>query len=344
MVNPSDTQGQPGQQGQRQSQFSSGFSEQQRRELNDTVAQAVAQAVTQAMRTINNSGSGPTPSGGTSSDGNPSGGNGGDRGTQDWKLDEVDFFDSEYEDANNAFIVNAGRHVFYRNVYAFIDRLKDVVFLRGEDKLRIMIFQCLRGFALIWHSMELFDVEKLLLRDAFVNFWAIVLIIRFKKRTSMTLLRFQRKRYIMTHAREQKNSRLFVQDIFRHVKAAEMSFIHNQLTMAWNNMDWEFRRDIPEPTSDINIRKFLEQLDFKSSIWFDMARRTEGQASSQRSNSNSKSNRRGRTDGFNQSLYDNVVFSSQYSSRSQGWIFYQFQSSVYQYRQYFNSEQQGRSV
>ena len=106
-------------------------------------------------------------------------------------------------------------------------------------------------------------------------------------------------------------------------------------------MNWEFRRDISKSTSNINIRKFLKQLDFKSNIWFDIIKRTNDQVfNNQKNNSNNKSNKRGCTDDFNQSSYNNVVFSSQYSSRSQNWISYQFQNSTYQYRQYFNSEQQ----
>ena len=35
----------------------------------------------------------------------------------------------------------------------------------------------------------------------------------------------------MTYAREQKNSQLFAQNIFRYIKTAEIKFIHNQLIM-----------------------------------------------------------------------------------------------------------------
>lgn len=38
----------------------------------------------------------------------------------------------------------------------------------------------------------------------------------------------------------------FVQDIIRFSKAANLTSVQNQLTMAWNNLDWEFRLHIPE--------------------------------------------------------------------------------------------------
>ena len=79
----------------------------------------------------------------------------------------------------------------------------------------------------------------------------------------------------MIHAREQKNSQLFVQNIFCHVKTAEMRFVHNQLIMIWNNINWKFKRGISKSIPNINIRKFLKQFDFKSSIWFDMIRKAD---------------------------------------------------------------------
>ena len=140
---------------------------------------------------INNSKSKFTFSNETSFDDNLSDDNNNeDRETQNWKSDEIDFFDSEYEDVNNALIINVDKHVFYRNVYAFTDKLKNIALLRDENKFRIIISQCLRKSVLIWHFMKLFDVEKLLLRNAFVNSWTIVLIIRFKKHIPITLLRF----------------------------------------------------------------------------------------------------------------------------------------------------------
>ena len=38
----------------------------------------------------------------------------------------VKFFDFDYEDINNSVIVNVDRHVFYKNVYIFDDRLKNL--------------------------------------------------------------------------------------------------------------------------------------------------------------------------------------------------------------------------
>ena len=40
------------------------------------------------------------------------------------KLKEVGFFDLEYKDIRS--IVNAGKYIFYKDIYVFVDRLKNI--------------------------------------------------------------------------------------------------------------------------------------------------------------------------------------------------------------------------
>lgn len=55
---------------------------------------------------------------------------------REWKAEEVGFFDSDYEDANDSPIVTVGRHSLYRDVYTFVGRLKGLAKQRYIDKLR----------------------------------------------------------------------------------------------------------------------------------------------------------------------------------------------------------------
>ena len=89
---------------------------------------------------------------------------GDDRPDRGWTPEEIGFFDPEAEGTDP--VVNAGKHVFYRDVFAFVDRLKDMAPLKGPEKLRTVLPQCLRGAALIWHSTELTDLEKSMIREA----------------------------------------------------------------------------------------------------------------------------------------------------------------------------------
>ena len=59
-----------------------------------------------------------------------------DLSQRDWKAEEVDFFDSGLEEQNDAPIVTVGRHSFYRDVYAYVDRPKHLAKQRSPDKLR----------------------------------------------------------------------------------------------------------------------------------------------------------------------------------------------------------------
>ena len=105
---------------------------------------------------------------------------------KDWNVDDIEFFDFATKSTDS--IVNIDKHVFYKNVYAFTNRLKDMTTIKNDSKLRTIISQCFREFVLIWHSIELIDLEKEMLRNAFLTTWYNVMIKRFKKRTSIALI------------------------------------------------------------------------------------------------------------------------------------------------------------
>lgn len=106
-----------------------------------------------------------------------------------WIYEDVDFFDFSYKD--NSFIINVDKHVFYRDIYTFINRLKDMTIHRTFDKIKNFISQCFRKSALIWHSAELSDLEKKMLRKTSLTMWYNALIKRFKQRISIVLINIQ---------------------------------------------------------------------------------------------------------------------------------------------------------
>ena len=58
----------------------------------------------------------------------------------------VEFFDFDYENVNNSAIVNVDRHVFYKNVYIFDDRLKNLAkdFI-DEQRMQKLILKYFRN-------------------------------------------------------------------------------------------------------------------------------------------------------------------------------------------------------
>jgi hypothetical protein len=187
-----------------------------------------------------------------------------------WTTDEIEFFDSDVDEDDS--IINVDRHVFYKNIYVFVDRLKNMIKIRDDDKLRTILSQCFRDASLIWHFIELFDMKKNLLRQINLTSWYQILINRFKKRISIALSTLQINRYTSIDAKAEKDSRIFAQNIFRFVKVANMNSIYNQLTIAWNDLDWQFWVNIFESTVITSIRKFLNQLSFMFDIWHEMTR------------------------------------------------------------------------
>ena len=181
-------------------------------------------------------------------------------------VENIDYFDLNYNDDFNstASIVNVERHVFYRDVYVFVNKLKNLAKdFTSESKIKKFVLDCLRESSLIWYSIELTKLEKNLLRNANLDMWSFALIRRFKERDAAALIALQTKKYIMTNARNERISRTYVQDIIRHAKTSKFISIYNQLLMTWNNLDLEFRMQISKPTTSITLNSFFEALNFK---------------------------------------------------------------------------------
>ena len=181
------------------------------------------------------------------------------RQTKDWSAKNIEFFDSTADDTD--FIINIDKHVCYRDVYVFTNRLKDMTVIKDDNKLKIVISQCLRESALTWHSIELSTLKKKMLREISLVNWYNALIRRFKKRTFVALVNMQTIKYIMKNARLHKNFKIFAQNFFRSIKAANLISTHNQFTIAWNNLTWQFRQHISEFTEQTTMREFFEQFD-----------------------------------------------------------------------------------
>ena len=61
------------------------------------------------------------------------------------KSEDLGFFDPEAEKEGN--LVTQGKHIFYRDVYAFANRLRDMASLKGEPKVQEVWTTCLKGTA-----------------------------------------------------------------------------------------------------------------------------------------------------------------------------------------------------
>ena len=149
-----------------------------------------------------------------------------------------------------------------------------MILIRDDDKLRIVISQCLRDIVFQWHFMKFFDLKKNLLWKVSFRKWYDVLITRFKKRFVFVLNRMHQFRYTFVDVKKRKNFRVYAQNIFRYAKIVKMNFIFNQIILTWNNFDWQFRRDISKSKFDIVIWKIFFHLNSKTHIWYEMIKFT----------------------------------------------------------------------
>ena len=63
---------------------------------------------------------------------------------------KVKFFDFIYENLNNFSIINVNRYIFYRNVFIFIDYLKNLIKKNIEEiKIKKFILDCFKDINLI---------------------------------------------------------------------------------------------------------------------------------------------------------------------------------------------------
>ena len=245
------------------------------------------------------------------------------------KSDDIGFFDPPYDEEmtgsqdSSVTVTNVGKDVTFKDVFVFCSRLKDIASQRSEIAVLAVLSGCLRGRALTWHASELSDTELEILRAANLDQWIKVLKKQFKVRTATALKNLQQEHYTFSDARNGRSPRAYVHDILRHARSAEMGNTLNQLTLAWNNLAFEFRRDIPEPTSSTTLSSFLDQVSGKAGIWEELARRA---SNSTRSNNQTRKDFRPRQDYEDrrqssssrqyQPQYQNNAYRSQQSSRS----------------------------
>ena len=129
--------------------------------------------------------------------------------------EDAGYFDPGYQNekehgaTSNGPAVNAGKHVYYRDVYVFyvlVGRLKNPARQRDGVKVRNVVTECLRGSALMWYSTELTDSERDLLRDSDLDRWYTTLINRFIIRMSVALAQLVHHSYGIQDLRKKQAS------------------------------------------------------------------------------------------------------------------------------------------
>jgi hypothetical protein len=210
------------------------------------------------------------PAGAAGTPGAVEGGNG------HWRADEVGFF---FPDLHSSYgssdIVTIGKDSFYRNATVFLDRLDDIVKLRGGELVRSNIPSCLRGAALQWYTTEVSDIEKASLRSPSTQVnpqdplhrWKIAIHRRWDPPASVALQNFMTTRYTFPMALAGVSMMQYFSTKIRLAKEAGFADTHKQLLAVWNGLDVEIREHIPEPDEDMSLERFRKGLEERERLW-----------------------------------------------------------------------------
>ena len=157
----------------------------------------------------------------------------------------------------------------YRDIYTWVERLKDLVYIHGSDDVKQVIQPCLRGSAATWWIAELTDEDRRKLRAADLQRWYSLLIKRFKIQTSVAISRITSSSYSPQDL-TRGSPRIWIHQMLHYAKAAEMDSTFNQLILIWNRFDANLRKDIPMPKPTTRLIDFLEQIDSMYPTWVDI--------------------------------------------------------------------------
>ncbi|KAJ5226093.1 hypothetical protein N7468_007318 [Penicillium chermesinum] len=77
-----------------------------------------------------------------------------------WKPSDIGLFNPEARDPSGKGIITISNVTNYKDVFVFIDRIKDLIPTKSEEIVRANLASCLRGSALGWYSSQLSELER----------------------------------------------------------------------------------------------------------------------------------------------------------------------------------------
>ena len=201
----------------------------------------------------------------------PNNSSGNDDRKASFRPQDVEFFDFILDESYGpGDVVQIKRDVYYRNVYLFVERIKNAVNMYTAEKVRSSLSSCLKKTVQIWYTEGLSDLKKKILRSLNIEVekWCDALIKKFKQSVSSALQSFSSESYSLDDLKNKRDMSSFVFAIMRHAKAANIADVHGQLIWIYNAIASELARDIDSPKETISVSIFFKQFDNKREIWF----------------------------------------------------------------------------
>ncbi|CAG8961032.1 hypothetical protein HYFRA_00002572 [Hymenoscyphus fraxineus] len=239
----------------------SAFTNSQLRELESMIANAVTQAVTTALRLKEPPAPAPAPEPTYEPTYEPA--------LQRVSVTDIGYFDPRLDESfGKGDIVTCGKDVWFRDVFLFTERIKDIALLKGQDSVQGIITSCFRGSALAWYTAELSDLERAGLRTGSLDLLLGTLIARFKEPSALSLKKLHMLKYDTQDVRQQKEPAAYVQEVVRLSKGAGFDSVINQLLFAWNGLEPVLRQHVDMPTEATTLSSFIRALDLRKDTWY----------------------------------------------------------------------------
>lgn len=116
------------------------------------------------------------------------------------------------------------------------------------------------------------DMEKHYVKTAGdkLDEWGKQLTARFAVDPATAIKDLHAHRYTVHDARRKVEPRDFATKVIRSAKAVRIPSVFNQLMVLYNAFDVDLRRDLTRPTENTTVESFLQDLDNKKLIWWEM--------------------------------------------------------------------------
>lgn len=109
-----------------------------------------------------------------------------------FRPDDVGYFDPHKDTDGD--MTTLGKEVWFTDVHLFVDRVRDVAKLKGENVVKTNLPSCLRGSALAWYSTELDNEDRQDLRDSDLHGFCIQHLVLFASTLFLQYIPYQRGR------------------------------------------------------------------------------------------------------------------------------------------------------
>lgn len=188
----------------------------------------------------------------------------GDKNTR-WSAADLGYFDPNYDGkiiATGELIEHAGKDTIFRDVYLFIERVKDIAAVRGHELVRQNLSTCLKETTLAWYTSELIANQKRLLRLGHeTKEWEQKLTAQFKKRPNVAMAAIVKERYTLLDAWNRQEPREYAGMILQAAKLAELESVGHIIMLIYNGLDLKVQQDLAMPALTTPLEQFLQKLD-----------------------------------------------------------------------------------